>query len=209
MLSFQNWAAGDPLHDYADHVTGFPLVDDPDFDRDDSPDVPLDWPRRFPHHPSFGPRSTVSVPVPSVFPSVVPLEVGPVLSVPDPPVPDPSGPEALDVFSSADTSLMPDDASSASNSSAEGLPSPDYSVRDHDKDLSRGMGHHLRSSVVSCFCFTVGVITPVAPSQATWFYDRGFCCSWSSRPCVSAMVLRTRRFPSFYDFPVSTDILPR
>jgi hypothetical protein len=44
----------------------------------DTPDVPLDWPRRFPYHPLFGPCSTVPVPLPSVFPSAV----SPLLAVP-------------------------------------------------------------------------------------------------------------------------------
>ncbi len=71
-VSFQHWKAGDVLPDYDDHVTGescFTLVDEPNFAREDSPDVPLDWPRRYPYHPSFGSPSTVPVPVPILFPS--------------------------------------------------------------------------------------------------------------------------------------------
>jgi hypothetical protein len=67
-LSFQKWQVGDDLPAYEDHVTGVSLGDDPNFIREESPDFPLDWPRRYPHHPSFGPPSTVPVPVPNSFP---------------------------------------------------------------------------------------------------------------------------------------------
>ena len=68
-MSFRHWQAGDLLPAYDDHVHGIPLVDDLAFDRLDTPALPTDWPRRYPHHPSFGSQSTVPVPVPPLFPS--------------------------------------------------------------------------------------------------------------------------------------------
>jgi hypothetical protein len=56
------------LPDYVDQATGVPLADDPNFSHRDTPGLPSDWLRRCPHHPSFGPPSTVSVPVPPRFP---------------------------------------------------------------------------------------------------------------------------------------------
>ncbi len=67
--SFAQWQAGDLLPDYEDHATGIPLAVDPNFSRSDTPAFPPDWPCRYPHHPSFGPQSTVPVPIPPLFPS--------------------------------------------------------------------------------------------------------------------------------------------
>ena len=85
--TFQQWKVGDALPDFDDHVTGESLVDDPNFTCADPPDVPPDWPRRYPYHPSFGSPSTVPVPVPTLFPSpsrliptALPVALDPVFS---------------------------------------------------------------------------------------------------------------------------------
>jgi hypothetical protein len=67
--SFHLWKAGDALPFYDDHVTGVALVEDPNSSRLDLPDFHPDWPWRYPYHPSFGPRSTVSVPLPATLSS--------------------------------------------------------------------------------------------------------------------------------------------
>jgi hypothetical protein len=56
-LSFREWKTGDSLPAFDDHATGIALHDDLHASRTDTPDFPLDWPRRFPHHPAFGPCS--------------------------------------------------------------------------------------------------------------------------------------------------------
>ncbi len=125
-FSFARWQSGDSLPDYEDHTTGVPFIDDPNFSRPATPALPLGWPHRYPHHPSFGPQSTVLVPVPPLFSSssdtVIPLapdalsvsggdedvsdfrEVSPV--VPD--VTAPCAPVMSDVASSIDTLMEPD-----------------------------------------------------------------------------------------------------
>jgi hypothetical protein len=67
-LSFQDWQAGDRLPDYEDYSTGIELHDDLHTPRPTTQGFPNDWPRRFPNHPAFGPRSTVPVPVSPAFP---------------------------------------------------------------------------------------------------------------------------------------------
>jgi hypothetical protein len=69
-LSFQHWTPDDPLPTYVNHVTDTPLVDVPLPPRLASVPPPSDWPRHFPHHEAFGPRSTVAVPVPPPYPSL-------------------------------------------------------------------------------------------------------------------------------------------
>ncbi len=69
-LSFQHWTPDDPLPTYANHVADTPLVDVPLSPRLASVPPPPDWPRRFPHHEAFGPRSAVAVPVPPPYPSL-------------------------------------------------------------------------------------------------------------------------------------------
>jgi hypothetical protein len=130
-LSFCDWKVGDDLPAYTDHSTGIPLHDDPHAARDDTPAYPPDWSRRFPDHPSFGPRSTVPVPVPPAFPSALPDNVVP------------AAPPALPLSTTADTNmdLLTDDSSSSSDSTDGEIV---YTTRDRDKDISRGMGHHLR-----------------------------------------------------------------
>ncbi len=141
-LSFQDWKVGDRLPAYEDHVTGISLHDALHPPRLETPDVPPDWPRRYPNHPAFGPRSTVPVPAPPLFPTATSR-----LNPDDPPVPP--GPDATDVLSDEaldDSASPPVDYSSSSSSEFDDQqPHPAaYSTRDHDKDLSRGMGNHLR-----------------------------------------------------------------
>jgi hypothetical protein len=91
-LSFRGWKAGDDLPDFDDHSTGFSLHDDPRTSRTDTHACPPDWPRRYPDHPAFGPRSTVPVPVPSTFPPTSPpLPDDFVPDAPDDVVPDAGG----------------------------------------------------------------------------------------------------------------------
>jgi hypothetical protein len=145
--TFQQWKAGDALPDFDDHVTGESMVDDPNFACADTPDVPPDWPRRYPYHPSFGSPSTVPVPVPTLFPSPS-LETIPTA----PPVTFDSDFSASwdarasrDLGDGASSFSDADDDMRASTADASALEMPvPYSIQDRDKDLSRGMGHHLR-----------------------------------------------------------------
>jgi hypothetical protein len=43
-FSFQQWKTGDVLPEYADHVTGVTLVEEPHSVRTNTPEAPLDWP---------------------------------------------------------------------------------------------------------------------------------------------------------------------
>jgi hypothetical protein len=144
-LSFCGWTVGDELPDYADHSTGFPLHDDPHTAREDTPTYLPDWPRRFPDHPAFGPRSTVPVPVPPAFP-MASLHLPPASDF-IPAAPPPlllSNDTALDPAVD-DTSMdPPDDTDFQSSEFTEDEIA--YTTRDRDKDISRGMGHHLRWS---------------------------------------------------------------
>jgi hypothetical protein len=140
-LSFQDWKVGDRLPAYEDHTTGIPLHDALHPPRLETPDFPPDWPRRYPNHPAFGPRSTVPVPVPPLFP--------PATSRPNSDSLVPPGPETMDVLSDAalddPATLQADDSSSSSSESDDQQTHPvASSTRDRDKDLSRGMGNHLR-----------------------------------------------------------------
>jgi hypothetical protein len=67
-LSFQHWQYGDALPDYTDEITGHSLTDFSPQPRQDTIPFPCDWPRQFPYHASFGPRSMVPVPVPPSIP---------------------------------------------------------------------------------------------------------------------------------------------
>jgi hypothetical protein len=63
-LSFADWSDQDPLPQFQDHITGYPLhspTDEEDFVLVEEPNG---GPTQQPHHPSFGPRSAVNVPVP-------------------------------------------------------------------------------------------------------------------------------------------------
>ncbi len=140
-LFFQDWKVGDPLPAYEDHATGIPLHDALHPPRLETPDVPPDWPRRYPNHPAFGPCSTVSVPVPPLFPTATSRPNSDPLVSP--------GPDAMDVLYDAalddPTTLQADDSSCSSSGSDDQHNHPvAYSTRDRDKDLSRGMGNHLR-----------------------------------------------------------------
>jgi hypothetical protein len=112
------------------------LVDDPHSARLATPFHPQDWPRRYPYHPSFGPRSTVSVPVPTAFPtapSSASSGTGHVAPLDLPPSMDSSG-----IDGNPPCVEMPRESDSSSEDDGS------YTTREHDKDLSRGMGHHLR-----------------------------------------------------------------
>jgi hypothetical protein len=63
-LSFGNWKDDDPLPPFQDHTMGCALQSPDDETGDSAEERPLDWPRQRPSHPSFGPESIVSVPLP-------------------------------------------------------------------------------------------------------------------------------------------------
>jgi hypothetical protein len=125
------------------------LVDDPTISRSDTPDVPLDWPRRYPYHPSFGPRSTVSVPMPAAWSSESLSDDVPMA----PPLEGDSSPlDALSMELTADHGAHEDNSPDIAGdidgtSSDDDIDVIDYSIRDRDRDLSRGMGSHLRLPV--------------------------------------------------------------
>ncbi len=87
----------------------------------------------------------MSVPLPTVFPH------GPARdTVPDPPLRSELPLDFLGDSTISDLSLTaPLDlaAETQDSSSEDGSPTPDYSIRERDRDLSRGMGHHLRWQV--------------------------------------------------------------
>ncbi len=190
---FHSWKTGDALPIYEDHVTGVTLVADLNSSRQDSPDFPLDWPRRYPYHPSFGSRSTVSVPLPvTLHPTSSPDDVplAPLFELDSPP---------LAPFLSTDANhVIPEDPDDSS--SDEGHVDLEYSVRDRDRDFSRGMGHHLRLPVpspstgskrrhdrsTSDFLNVVsGVVPPPVPASAR--------TQSPALPEVSRRSLRTRK----------------
>jgi hypothetical protein len=174
-FSFANWRAGDLLPDYVDHATGVPLVDDPNFTRCDTPALPSDWPCRCPHHPSFGPHSTVPVPVSPRFPSFSTLPSSP----PESPIPlapegaPPShadgGCDGMDSVSGVDLEAAGDDDDNFDadgdgdsavgvaddlntvcvdlDADAKSLGSDPlaYTTSAKDRDQSRGMGNYLRA----------------------------------------------------------------
>jgi hypothetical protein len=146
-LSFQHWTTGDCLPDYDDHATGVTLVENSDSDRVTTPDLPLDWPRRYPYHPSFGPRSTVSVPVPPAFPVSQTVPPAPLDSNLIPPAMHGSATPFDSIYGTGivdpENPLPDDNDDSRDDDSDEDPPFVPYTTRDHDKDLSRGMGHHL------------------------------------------------------------------
>ena len=63
-LSFGSWKDDDPLPPFQDHTTGYALQSPDDDTGDSAEERPPDWPRQRPSHPSFGPESVVSVPLP-------------------------------------------------------------------------------------------------------------------------------------------------
>jgi hypothetical protein len=141
-LSFHTWQPGDALPDYEDHATGLPLTEDYTSTRLVTPEVPLDWPRRYPYHPSFGHRSTVPVPVPTLFPTDSPFLLED--AIPTVPVDD-DAIQDLDPFPFPPGPRLHDDLSESSSDSEDSTPA--YTTRDRDKDLSRGTDHHLRLPV--------------------------------------------------------------
>jgi hypothetical protein len=167
-FSFDRWQAGDMLPAYEDHTTGVPLVDDPDYARLVTPPLLQDWPCHYPHHPSFGPQSTVPVPVPPRFQPPLPD------SVPAAPDVMMSSAEEADIAASCpfpsdlpdvivptvtldagdDSSQILEDPVTRSAADFVDLPDDpavtdlmplDYSVSARDRDQSRGMGNYLRA----------------------------------------------------------------
>ncbi len=157
--SFGRWTYGDDLPPYEEHVTGFPLETSPETMRQSPVELPGDWPRRYPHHEAFGPRSTVAVPLPPPYPGsshevtdLTPsLSLLPALDMSDTvgcvPVDSPGHP----AVSSADDGLddgdiVQDSALAVSDDvcAIDHLQNSALTVRALDKDMTRGMGHLLR-----------------------------------------------------------------
>jgi hypothetical protein len=128
-LSFQRWACGDPLPPYDDHVLGFPLTDSPEIQRTTTASPPSDWPRRFPFHEAFGPRSTVAVPVAPPYPDG--SDTGPFI-----------GDRAISQDEIENINYSTD--MSREDASTSELLSVDISLATKDGDMSRGMGNLLR-----------------------------------------------------------------
>jgi hypothetical protein len=143
-LSFQDWQAGDSLPAYDDHATGISLHDDLQTPRLATIDFPSDWPRRFPNHPAFGPRSTIPVPVPPLFPVWSSSPASDLRVPPGPSEPHPSLPNDVTLSASSFSSVASPSSPVSSDSEVSDSSPADYSVRDQDRDLSRGMGHYLR-----------------------------------------------------------------
>ncbi len=63
-LSFSDWKNGEKLPPFQDHVEGFNLTQPPEGISEASEEHGEDWPFHVAHHPAFGPKSVVKVPVP-------------------------------------------------------------------------------------------------------------------------------------------------
>ena len=119
------------------------LADQPSPPRLDTLPLPSDWPQHYPFHAAFGPRSMVPMPVPPALP-----HADPSLSVPEDSVPA-SVPQNRLLTSSSDItdslSTSQDNTTDSLSTHSDPSPAPvtPYTVREQDRDLSRGMGLHL------------------------------------------------------------------